>query len=628
MPVIRDNKGDGLVTARRARAGELQDTMNFLLGNREGAPRAEVRKYIKRFNDTRRSNDKVFMLFEFRDDSGNKTKLVKDSSGDLFDLADPATALLTGLNTAGLADACNGNDLTFIADNGAAFYRYDDDHTNTVTDEVVEANKGGSITPSETGAPAATGFGTGTFEYQFTDFDPVLGQETILSVTASVTKANANTGVRISQTGLSFANPYTQKRIYRRLRDNNNWFLIATAGSGDFPVDDSTLELNLTAASSSEVHDNLTGLANNEIPAAPVSCTFHRGRLFSLSGDELRWSKIDLFFIFKKNGEATKQIGDDGDEGVRVLTWGESLIIFKRNSTWVMNGDVDEAGFVFYPASRTIGAISRFAIAKTPIGVIFVGNDYQIYNFDLTVGSLLQPIVTSTGIDFSNDASIDWTKADLFSAGWDPFQNVVYITFLDSSEEPTTYSLFLDGMKFGKFEASMNVVKPRYWAELTNSASERKLHFGDQQGYVYETETNTSADGPPSGTVTGTITSSTTTTITDSAATFFITGDDLLGFSVVVDNGDGTFTEKIIQSNTADTITVTVAFSIAPGVGLTYYIAPMHTLYFLGAIDDDNPFIKKFQKMFVTVNDGNGTFRFGSDLNDTVTRSDFRSVAI
>jgi len=531
--------GKGIVTERKGLPGECQDCKNVYLGAIEGSPRVETRKRIKRLYATRAANAKILMLAELRAFDGTREVLFK-SNGVLYDSAN--TSLKTGLSTTAIADICFGNDKAFITDTSNFVVAKD----KSVFD-LVKTNGGGSLNPTEAGV--ASGFGTGA--------------------------------------------QYTQKRIYRRMRDDNSWYLIAAIPTGSFPYIDTTLETDFLAAALSEVHNNTTGLANMEVPVTAVTCAFFRGRLFLGYKDSVRWSKIDLSFIFKSDGAATKRIGDDGDDTVRIISWNTSLIIFKRYSIWVMNGDVLEDGFTFYPATKTIGLLGRFALAATPQSIVFLGSDGRVWTFDLNQLNMI-----------SSQISISQTKssADTFSAGWDRYQDCVYLT-----TDQASYMIF--GKEFGLVEYAMNKVVPSVWGELTNSAGERKLYLGDTQGYIYETETSNSIDGVSSGTTSGTVTSATTSTLTDSSAVFNTTGNGLTGLSLTI--GSVTY---LIVSNTGTVITISGTFSPALAGGESYSIGSTYYLWHSSPIDHGSSRRKRLQRVVYTHRLVTGSITYGVTL--------------
>ncbi|MFQ6608919.1 MAG: hypothetical protein ACE5EE_10370 [Fidelibacterota bacterium] len=261
--------GKGLVTERQGLPGEVQNCKNIYLGQLEGKSRVETRKRVKRDYATRPANAKVLMLGELRAFDGTRVKLIK-VNGNLYDADDIAGgSLKASLSTTAIADICYGNEKAFIAD----------DENFVVTKakavfDLVKANGGGTLSPIESGT--ATGFGTGTYRYMFTDYDPTNGWESLPSSEETVVKTNINLGVQVSDPG-NYTAQYSKKRIYRRARDDNSWYLVKTAVTGDFPYSDALLEDDFTSAMLSEVHNNTSGITNMEIPAVATTCAFFRG---------------------------------------------------------------------------------------------------------------------------------------------------------------------------------------------------------------------------------------------------------------------------------------------------------------------------------------------------------------
>lgn len=373
------NEFRGIVTRGELVPGELRDGVNAY-PTRSGV--RSLRQGVR--IGTAITGAEVKGAFEHRKDDGTNTVLIV-SDRDLRTEDD--TLVLSNVFAAAYAPGfCNGFDKTYIAGDADSYVYFSSSDCRSL----VAAAPSGSISGTETGASAATGFGTGTFEYSFTDYDPTTGWESIPKAAISVAKtADADTGVKFTTAPSgSFVSPYTRIRLYRRLRGTNQWYLIATLQSSDFPYQDVTIETDLLAENLSNAHDNETGLIDMVDPGAQVHCAFYRGRLFLASGDIVRWSRVGLPFSFKSSGIAQKEIGDEGDPIQKLVVWGESLVVFKQFSIWVLNGDIDEQGFTFFPASRDIGAMHKGLVCSTPHGIFFLDSGGRFRLFDLSPDSL------------------------------------------------------------------------------------------------------------------------------------------------------------------------------------------------------------------------------------------------
>ena len=635
MVVIRD-VGNGLVNTRKAGPGELKDTLNFYHGRLErGAARAETRKYTKRLNDTKLSagTGEFLLLHEHRQDDGTDTKVLAKMVNILYSInaSGSHTTVKSGLESGTMSDACRGYDKTFIADGDAGSgdnYAY---FSLTDCRSLVQAGPTAAIGLAESGT-TATNFGTGQFQYSYSDYDSTTGWETTIRNSfylSASSKTDNNKGITISDSSLAYVAPYNYKRIYRRLRGENSWYLITElifdGVSTGFPYQDVTVEGDLTINALSEVHDNFTGLADAEVPTAAETCAFYRGFLFlgnmgTNDLDLVRWSKVGLPFLFPGNAFYRKQIGDDGDPVQRLVVFNETLVCFKRNSIWVLRGDTDVRNWVWAPATHSIGLISPYAVVSTPQGVVFLGSDHKAHIFNLGSTAIVSPTLDLLGD--TTTAAFN-TRVHRHIAGYDPYQNCVYLTiFGESATVNSTYVLFLDGLVWGKF--AWKNLPPQAYASLTNANGERKLNFGGS-GYVCETETDSSADGINSGTVLGVVTGSTSNTVTCSAASFVTAGSGLSEMTVrVVETGE----EKLISSNTGTVITIVGTWTTNPTTSQTVEVQPMDVLLWYGSIDDNDPNTKRINKMFFTFDEGTGKYKFGATTDDEATRTNYSEVTI
>jgi hypothetical protein len=105
--------------------------------------------------------------------------------------------------------------------------------------------------------------------------------------------------------------------------------------------------------------------------------------------------------------------------------------------------------------------------------------------------------------------------------------------------------------------------------------------FGDPDGYTWSFGIG-NADGPDSGSVSGTITSAGTSPqfLTDSSAAFDTDGIGLAGMIVTIRRtSDGQTQEKLIASNSGDTIFADQEWSWEPSAGDTFWIGGISSYY-------------------------------------------------
>lgn len=579
-----------MTNSRRPEPGEAKSSINFLHTVEEGVPVCKLRGHFKRYFDSEVGNS-VDGLFELRKDVGtDHVKFLKcdenlytfDSDGTL------SSALLSSLTVGSKFWFTSGFTRAYMANTDDGNYVSD----GTTAWALVRAAPSGNL-GSLTEAGTATGFGTGVFEYAYSDYDPTNGWESVPVDGFTKTKASANLGVTITDPG-TYTAQYTKKRIYRRLRGTNQWYLVAEKATGDFPFNDVLLESDFTDSMLSEVHDNETGLIDMEVPADSPVVIFHKGRLFLTEDSQLRWSKAGLPFIFRSSGVATHDFGDDEDVIVACVSFRNKLIVLKKRSIWLLYGDENEDTFYFEPVTKALGCLGRFTWVLTPTGIVFVGSDYQFWRFDL---STLTRLGGTKGFDLRS--YIDITYIGYSHAGWEPVNNIAYFSLASGTGVlGTTHNLFAVSVESGAI-STCDVLQALitgcfYFAEMSQGdqegvdEGERKLFFGDGEGVIFEMERSDGrlADGPttvgPTNT-SGTVTSATSTTLVDSGANFLA---EVIGFRVTVIKPDGTVrTSAIVTARSSTQLTVASWPTAEPQVGDTYHIGAMHALLWLGGID-------------------------------------------
>ena len=153
----------------------------------------------------------------------------------------------------------------------------------------------------------------------------------------------------------------------------------------------------------------------------------------------------------------------------------------------------------------------------------------------------------------------------------------------------------------------------------TNLNDEEKNIYGDYLGFLFE-DNNGSNDGLATG-FNGTVDSSTDTVLTDTSQMFPTTGDGLQGIMVRVISGTGENQERVIVSNTSQTLTVDSPFVTVPDSSSTYTVGGIDSYWRSKDFDFGNAdIVKLFRSMRLrTREEGN----FNLDLHYIV---DFKGL--
>lgn len=597
--------GMGLANGRQAfqtKSGEAQLTKNFYHGNLHGGEfnRAETRKYLdKAYRTTPDSAKRVTWLAELRKKDGTRLKFMKSglkvsggtASMDTWD-PDPTVGLIdsySGFSNSIVPDWCQGFDRIYLAD--AANWAF-----STV-------NGFFALTPAflPDGPPVlaesgtVTGFGTGDFEYCYTLYASTEGWESRASTTATITKTVTDDGVTIADPADShLTGIYNRYRIYRRLQNNFSWYVLGDYATSDFPVQDNTPDVLFNDSALSEIHDNETGLTDYQVPPVFSTVAFYRGRLFGAAGETVYWSKPELPFLFKQNEISQKILGDDGDPIIALRVINESLVAFKKHSIWVLNGDTVEEQFVWFPATRNIGAGACQTVVPIPAGCIFLGTDKHIYFFDLSGDSVKTPITHSTKL------TIDWTTSTHFCGGYDPVSRHCFLSFSTGTVydqlgstlvNDQTYTIAVDGYAVGTMDYGS--IYPSAYGQAMDLSGTIKLVIGSGQSFSFWTETALLGDGVySSNKVTGYITSVQSTTVIYTNATFTDTAV-LVGLCLFIETTTGVQFYEISANTTGGHITVlggTYSFGSNVQAGQRWWIGAIDAVLWFGLMKGEGDF--------------------------------------
>ena len=609
--------------------GSWRSSYNILPYQGKAVSRRYLRRAVPQRADTAvtpgDSGNQCNGLIELRKTDGTNRLIGKFGTKLYYTGYADWTSISTGL-TSNRFDACQGNDRIYLVDGSGGTNRFYS--TASGLQSLVSSTRPtAAMTLTETGS--ATGFGTGVSEYNYTLYSNAEGWETRPKATSTtITKANANQGIQ-------FANPsdagltgiYDRYRLYRRLQGENAWYLIATINpSSGFPYTDTTPDADLTNAALSEIYDNESGLEDFFVPSASIAIAFFRDRIFIAQDDYVYWSKVNLPFLFRTSDVGRRRIGDDGDQIVRIVVYNESLVVFKTNSIWVMNGDVTEENFTFYPASRSVGSGFYLSEVITPTGIFFIGTDRKIYRFDLTAESLSKPVTDAMDITGYLGSSI--------AAGFEPKRRNYVVSNFSTD---VCFAINVDTYAIGPLAFTSKSI--RYFALVYNGGLEYQgidLVCGDYDGLTYIMErdygsgSTTSYDGryensKVSNSHVGSVTSNTLTLI---SGTFETQGDGLKCLPITIVFADGTSETHKIASNTSTQITITDTWTTTPRHWVDkFYIGGYTLLMWLNRIRP-SMVQSRFDTLYFYCKASSSEVKFGATVDEETSRTKYKLSAI
>ncbi len=603
--------------------GYAVDSLN-LLHNRDQNT-VKTRNFVTRCYAARPANARHLNAFRLVKSDASVVYLLKIGSV-LYAAANlaPATnpsSILTGMDSTHTASIVDANGLAFIADWGAK--NYISNGTSGESHELQSNTNGGTMTFANNATVIVNPAGTISYDYTFSD--PNTGEESpATGVVGTPMSRSANLGVDVTNVSLTFTAPYTKLNLYRNTAGSAQYYLVAAnLTAADFPYHDNSTDASLTTVST--VHDEF-GSPSTMKPAAAKHVAFFRGRVFFASGSFLAWSRVEEPTQFSNASSSNTYIGKfDGGEITGLVPFRGAMLIFKTNSIWVMNGDVDETTFTFQEAVPGKGCVAPWTIRRDGDDRVFFLSAHGVCTYDLNAVS--QPPI-SDPIQPDIVALAYASRQDFFCAGIDPTrrQYKLSVSPTGASTNTKTHVINLDTGSWGRDEIAMGQAVPSCYSDvgvngpLLNSTGQMKLYVGDENGYLYETDTAGLADGPASGDVQGTVTGAADTTHTTcSAAAFSTAGDTLKGLGLTVRRAaDASYETVAITSNTATAFVHAAWAGAKPVAGDLVFPGAMHATLALGRFDLKTSLLKRWARLFATFQKQTATtpLRVGYTLND------------
>lgn len=562
-------------------AGGARDSLNV---DHDVPDRAAVRPAINRAFASRPTGTTGPMLgmYEYIATTGVGKYLFKTNT-KLFetDAIDSAgwNELISGMDNGWIAQFATLGDTVFIADRTA---NYVTKGTSSTSLELGKSSSFGSMSGSSGGS--AVGNAAGSVKYWFTDVEPNSGMETPpVAITGTSVSRTADQGVNLS--GLTYSGLFTRKKIYRTKVGSQQPYFVGTLNYPTTTLADTSLDTSLTTIST--VHDEF-GFTSIEKPQAAEHICVHAGRVWIAYGSTLAWSRLYEGTQFENFTYSKIQVQpNDGDRITGIVSFRGSLVVFKRRSIHIVNGSTNDRQFICKPFTQRVGARCPRSIVVEDDMILFLTDNAGVYTFDMASAN---PV--SVEIEDEVCSALDWSDAgcNLVCAGYNRFRRQYHLSVRRTGETSNTrtHVLNIRTGAWGRVEYCGNKSIPSCYAEMRNGSSVLKMYVGSSDGFAYETETTAGADGVRGGTKTGTITSSASTTkATISTATFYTTGEGLIGLNAVAVLADGTEIVRKITANDGTEVTVDAAWG-ATVVGATLYIGWIEAVLFMGRLDMDD----------------------------------------
>lgn len=499
-----------------------------------------------------------------------KFKIMNDSDGSLTDAdLSNATPFTAGQNYPDSAVA--NNDIYIV--NGVDTKKYNGTNVQNVGIVAPVAP-----VPADQGS---SGSCNGAYDFAVTYYDSATGQESSLSPFGSVTVTNHK--INVPLVASSDAQVDTIRIYIRKGTLSGSFFRLTSGttpsvnGNGGFSNSNATIVVDVSDTILIALTNLAPNISENNPPPTLDKIEFHQSRLFAVSPTNpstLLYSKISSLGVESFDPSATIPVNvNDGDRITALQSATEMLIIFKKRSIYILVGE--------YP-SWELRLLTNEVGATSHLGVISYNGTTYFY-------SMFGPCAWQPGgapqllaqPNIANSVDQNATNFNIIDKVAVGFHEPTLRLFWSIPQETSSrnnillpYSIIL-----GVFEADQwNVIDIASLATVVDANGNKLTYFGDYNGRIFRFDgTDIYVDGVPSGTVTGTgqTTSYASNTLTDSAASFYTTGNGLAQLYLYAYDANGqNLQRKRIGSNTGTVITLDsgVTWDTTPDTSWTYVV--------------------------------------------------------
>lgn len=498
------------------------------------------------------------------------------------------TPILAGLTSGALADFTTLNDYAFMVNGVDPNLKYDGTNIYALGVPAPVAAPAAAILNATAGHLPA-----GTYQYLYTWVN-LDGEESNPSPSVSFTITGPNapgdvalSGITVSPAPAFGAQQIVARNIYRTEVGGNTFEFLAQI------PDNVTTTYNDTTVTDAQLGIEVE--FDNDIPPILSMIETHKDRLFGV--DPLFPSNL----LFSKQYRHDQwpilnsiPVGlDDGDKITALVDFFDQLVIFKRNSIYVLSGD-DNTNFVLQRAQTDsrIGAINNRVPAVIGNRVYFL-SQRGIYSFDgLRIqyeSAKIEPFFDvarpfsqrnfnwafesiACGVNYKN-ATKNWY---LLAVPTSSTQKNDFVLILDTLINAWTYA---DGIEANSLAIMQETNKPRLWSGDVNGYVWRQDDT-DSDGYVHTASFSTSnANGVNTledltlASVISLATGAGLNTLTDTTL-LGVVANQYAGQQIYINTGAGAGQFRTITSNSASPVTFTISapWGVIPLAGDQYTV--------------------------------------------------------
>lgn len=297
------------------------------------------------------------------------------------------------------------------------------------------------------------------------------------------------------------------------------------------------------------------------------------------------------------------RIGDDGEPITGLVGLGDAgLLVTKEAGQWLLRYVMDpdpvagDGRVLALPTRR--GCVGPLAL-KFHEGLLYGIDRLGVWR--MAPGGLPEEIGGPINIEWRRNA-LGFTYADNWHVQHDPRANSILVFLTEGTDvyPKLAYEFSLNAQRWtGSRRYPVGVGCA---VELPDDEEQPALAYaqeksGSGKSFFWMAGIGSSLGAPAATSpLSGTATGGDTTTVTDSTATWPVTGDRLKGVAVAVTHISGVRETGIVASNTATAITLEAALTAACAAGDTYEIGPIEAVVETGRIHAGHPDRKKVWK--------------------------------
>lgn len=434
-------------------------------------------------------NNNIKSIFYFPYDDPITHEVLFTSDDKIY--RDPAspTSLKSGL-TAGLRfQGAKAAEIFYLTNGTDDVQFYDPDRSTTQT------YPAGYDQPSAfTAADNTSGTGSvapGTYEYYVTWYDEnTLTESNPQAAAVSVTVTGDS--VQLSNLPIDSNSRTTHWRIYRKDPSGIYYYrhveTAYTPGTPTYLDEDASTGQSYTVAT------------DNFKPDPSTVICLHGSQMIYCFSNTVTWSKS-----FRYQNVPTfnrENLFDESAKIVRAISFRGSLVIFKTNSIYVINGSLEDQTYEVRKISSRIGTLSPDSVAESPDGIFFLDNNKR------------PRFINSTDFDYedlrdSTDISYKYRKKfDIIPfSGLENCHGVVWETSavkqyrvyvpIDSSSNIPNHAYVFDYGLASRNEGDSGWFDFRYNFNLDCSVAlqtgtgDKFIYTGDDYGLLWKTEDDT-----------------------------------------------------------------------------------------------------------------------------------------